>query len=110
MQSNILVSDRGSPQALLSDYGLTSIIFDPFSLTRASINWTAPELLSLEDDRRVPSSTSDIYALAMVVYEVCGLFTVAFVQNGFQISVLGVDRCSAVRKPAETGVGMPSRP
>ena len=69
MQSNILISYHDWPRALLSDYGLTSIIFDPFSLTRESINWTAPELLSV-DGKCGPSFTSDIYALAMVIYEV----------------------------------------
>jgi hypothetical protein len=67
---NILISNHALPRALLSDYGLTSIIFDPFSLTRESINWTAPELLSVDGDRRGPSLTSDIYALAMVMHEV----------------------------------------
>lgn len=69
-QSNILISNHDPPRALLSDFGLTSIIFDPFSLTKASINWTAPELLSADNDRRGPSLTGDIYALAMVMYEV----------------------------------------
>ncbi|KAF9648301.1 kinase-like protein, partial [Thelephora ganbajun] len=68
--SNILISNHPSPRALLSDYGLTSIIFDPFTLTRESINWTAPELLSVDNNGCGPSFTSDIYALAMVIYEV----------------------------------------
>ena len=70
LQSNILISSHTPPRALLSDYGLTSIIFDPFSLTRESINWTAPELLSVDSDKRGPSLASDIYALAMVMHEV----------------------------------------
>jgi len=49
---------------------LNTIIFDPFSLTRASINWTAPELLTPDNPLYQPSVASDIYALAMVVYEV----------------------------------------
>lgn len=49
---------------------MNAIIFDPFSLTRASINWTAPELLTPENTVYQPSVSSDIYALAMVVYEV----------------------------------------
>ncbi|KAF9781255.1 kinase-like domain-containing protein, partial [Thelephora terrestris] len=65
--SNILISNPPSPHALLCDYGLTSIVFDPFSLTRESINWTAPELLTVENDRRGPSLTGDIYAFAMVL-------------------------------------------
>ena len=58
------------PRALLGDFGLNAIIFDPFSLTRASINWTAPELLNPDNTLFQPSVASDIYALAMVIFEV----------------------------------------
>lgn len=68
LQSNILISD--GPKALLGDYGLNTIIFDPFSLNRGSINWTAPELLTPDTTPYQPSIPSDVYALAMVIYEV----------------------------------------
>ena len=64
------MSDSQPPRALLGDFGVNAIIFDPFSLTRASIDWTAPELLTLDNTRYQPSVSSDIYALAMVTYEV----------------------------------------
>lgn len=51
-----------------------SITFDPL----ASVNWTAPELLS--GGGRKPSLTSDVYAFAMVIYEVRHS-TVPVVQN-----------------------------
>jgi len=70
IQSNILVDGGQPPRALLGDFGLNAIIFDPFSLTRASINWTAPELLTPDNTLYQPSIASDIYALAMVIYEV----------------------------------------
>ncbi|KAF9781132.1 kinase-like domain-containing protein [Thelephora terrestris] len=68
--SNILISDSQPPQALLADFGLNTIIFDPFSFTKASINWTAPELLTPDNSTHEPSISSDTYALAMVIYEV----------------------------------------
>ena len=61
---------RSHPRALLGDYGLNTIIFDPFSLSMASINWTAPELLTPDDTSCQPSIQSDTYALGMVIYEV----------------------------------------
>ena len=41
------------------------------------MSWTAPELLSVENDRRGPALTSDIYALAMVIFEVRHSFTLS---------------------------------
>ena len=38
------------------------------------MGWTAPELLSVESDRGGPSFPGDIYALSMVIFEVCNLF------------------------------------
>ena len=49
---------------------MNTIIFDPFSLTKGSINWTAPELLTPDDTLFQPSVPSDVYALAMVIFEV----------------------------------------
>ena len=49
---------------------MKTIIFDEFSLTRMSINWTAPELLTPDDTLYEPSVASDVYAFAMVIYEV----------------------------------------
>ena len=74
------------------------------------MSWTAPELLSVESDRHKPSIPSDFYALGMVIYEVQLARFVVLAQNGSQIPVLGADRCSAIRGPAGTGVGMQSRP
>lgn len=68
--SNILISESQPPRAILADFGLNTIIFDPFSFTRTSINWTAPELLTPDNTLYQPSIPSDIYALAMVIYEV----------------------------------------
>ena len=39
------------------------------------MSWTAPELFSVESDRDGPSPPTDVYALAMVIFEVCDLFT-----------------------------------
>ncbi|KAF9781243.1 kinase-like domain-containing protein [Thelephora terrestris] len=68
--SNILISDSRPPQVLLSDYGLNTIVFDASSFSRASINWTAPELLAPDNATSQPSVSSDIYSLGMVIYEV----------------------------------------
>ena len=43
-------------------------------MTKTSISWTAPELLSVENNRSGPSFPGDIYALSMVIFEVCNLF------------------------------------
>ena len=39
-------------------------------MTGVCINWTAPELLNPDNTLFQPSVASDMYALAMVVYEV----------------------------------------
>jgi len=54
---------------------LNAIWFDPFSLEVASINWTAPELLTPENTHHRPSFSSDIYSLAMVIFQVCISFS-----------------------------------
>ena len=64
------MGDGQSPRALLADFGLNTVISDPFSLVRESTGWTAPELLTPENALYQPSVTSDIYALAMTIYEV----------------------------------------
>ena len=49
---------------------MNSAMPDILSLTRASVNWTAPELLVPDGVLCQPSVASDVYALAMVIYEV----------------------------------------
>ena len=70
LQSNILISDGHPPRALLGDIGLNAIIPDPLSLTRSSVIWTAPELLTPDNTPYRPSVAGDVYAFAMVIYEV----------------------------------------
>ena len=65
-----MISYDKPPRALLGDVGLDSTMSGILSLTRASIDWAAPELLAPDDTLHQPSFASDIYALAMVVYEV----------------------------------------
>ena len=70
LQANVLISSETPPRARLADFGLNVIMFDIFSMSRASVNWTAPEIFSPEAGGFKPTFASDIYALGMLVYEV----------------------------------------
>ena len=77
IKANILIDQTG--RALLADFGLLTIISDPTnglssssSMQGGSVRWMSPELLDpqrfgLEKSR--PTTSSDCYALGMVVYE-----------------------------------------
>jgi serine/threonine protein kinase len=74
-QANILVNDRFD--ACLADFGLASVLYDTgtasdSNLSRGTLRWMAPELLINDDnsDGGRPSAASDMYALAMVLWEV----------------------------------------
>lgn len=65
--------------ACLSDFGLTTVLYNTGTLTatgatRGTLRWMSPELLGnvvdSEDSGR-PTEASDIYAVAMVFWEVC---------------------------------------
>ena len=45
-------------------------MFDVFSMSKASINWTAPEIFVPGERGFKPTFASDIYALGMLIYEV----------------------------------------
>jgi len=45
-------------------------MFDVFSMSKASVNWTAPEIFAPGDTDFKPTFASDTYALGMLVYEV----------------------------------------
>jgi len=49
---------------------MNAIIPDPLSLTRSSVNWTAPEFLTPDGAPYQPSVAGDVYAFGMVIYEV----------------------------------------
>jgi serine/threonine protein kinase len=75
MENNILIDD--TCHARLVDFGLTEVyldagIQDPFS-DGQSLRWKAPEMMNpwgshLSNSR--PSKQGDVYALAMVTWEV----------------------------------------
>jgi serine/threonine protein kinase len=68
-------------RACLADFGLANVIDRTVSVTgtstiRGTIRWMAPELLSSGVDRIPtprPNTSTDIYALAIVFWEVCVL-------------------------------------
>lgn len=70
LQANVLISNETPPRARLADFGLNLIMFDIFSMSKASVNWTAPEIFSPEAGGFKPTFASDIYALGMLMYEV----------------------------------------
>lgn len=70
LQANVLMSNDSPPRARLSDFGLNAIMFDVFSMSKASVNWTAPEIFAPGERDFRPTFASDIYALGMLIYEV----------------------------------------
>ena len=69
-QANVLISNGEPPRARLADFGINVIMFDVFSMSKASINWTAPEIFAPGECDFKPTFASDIYALGMLMYEV----------------------------------------
>ena len=77
LQVNILVSP--SRRACLSDFGLATArdskptvrTYMSTNQTTGTLRWQAPELLGGDDDSRTTFAT-DVYAFAMVCYEVSG--------------------------------------
>ena len=71
-KANILINDH--LEACLVDFGLATVLHGSASLTgslKGTLGWTAPELISSSDPNGgVPTCASDVYALAMVFYEV----------------------------------------
>jgi hypothetical protein len=71
--------------ALLADFGLMNILLDSATHDFSSpvggpARWMSPELLSPEEfglDSSLPTTASDIYALAMVILEVLARFFVS---------------------------------
>jgi serine/threonine protein kinase len=75
----VLINSDG--RACLADFGLAAILIQTSTLTgtggftRGTVRWMAPELLGLVDDDEgqdggKPTYESDVYATAMVIYEV----------------------------------------
>ena len=67
MRSTVEYPDERQPASASPPRGLW---LEHNHITRASINWTTPELLTPDSTLYQPSVASDIYALAMVTYEV----------------------------------------
>lgn len=89
-QKNVLVGEDG--HAVLADFGITSIL-DPDGLVEVSISssmsqdgtarWRAPETFSIEEDEEsLETKASDVYAFAMVTYEVCQLLVMIVSSKG----------------------------
>ena len=82
LQRNILISDDG--RACLADIGLTKVASDlnspatPATPAGATtLRWSPPELVGtgrFESKRGGPTTKSDIYSMAMTIYEVSFLF------------------------------------
>lgn len=76
MQANILVDANGN--ACLTDFGLAKALESSGTLTgtstmRGTLRWMAPELLmndGSDANAGQPTSASDMYATAMVIWEV----------------------------------------
>ena len=76
LQVNILVSP--SSRACLSDFGLATAkdskptvrTYMSTNRTAGTLRWQAPELLLGEDDDSRTTFATDVYAFAMVCYEV----------------------------------------
>jgi len=88
LQDNIVINAQGNP--LLTDFGLSSIAEDLYSVTGSitpgggTLRWSAPELLgsfTAQGGEWVnPTTQSDVYSLAMVIIEVTHQFCTPSVQ------------------------------
>ncbi|KAH0589950.1 hypothetical protein H2248_000136 [Termitomyces sp. 'cryptogamus'] len=74
---NVLVNEDG--RAVLADFGTSSVIdadvlarvSSPSSVSQGTARWRAPETFNFEGDDELPDTTaSDVYAFAMVAYEI----------------------------------------
>jgi serine/threonine protein kinase len=64
-----LVNDDG--QAMLTDFGSTSVVWNPEDISQQIIRWCAPEVLggdAVSGTR--PTYASDVFSFGMVVLEV----------------------------------------
>ncbi|KAG6890511.1 hypothetical protein C0995_007710 [Termitomyces sp. Mi166 len=92
---NVLVSEDG--RAVLADFGTSSIldyntlvgVSPPPSVSQeGTARWRAPETFNFEGDEELPDTTaSDVYAFAMVVYEIFAN-QVPFSQFKIDISIM----------------------
>lgn len=68
---------KNDHHAALADFGLAATLSTKTTMASVrggTVRWMAPELLYPEDygfTHCTPSKESDMYALAMVIYEVC---------------------------------------
>lgn len=75
---------NASGMACLTDFGLSSVLYNTGTLTnmarsRGTLRWMSPELLGNLDqvqDVGQPTEASDIYAVAMVFWEASHFFAV----------------------------------
>ena len=85
------------------------IMFDVFSMSKASVNWTAPEIFAPGDTDFKPTFASDIYALGMLVYEVTCPGCNGVMVPDPSLSPVGAHRTLPVLQTRQSGIGIPSR-
>ena len=92
-KANILINDHR--EACLADFGLAIALQGSATVTttlKGTLRWMAPELLKSSDpDGGVPTCASDVYALAMVFYEVRA--KALYLVTGKEV-IVGAGRCS----------------
>ena len=65
----IFVNDDG--RAMLTDYGSTSVVWNPEDMSQQTIRWCAPEVLGGDKVSGTrPTYASDVFSFGMVVLEV----------------------------------------
>lgn len=108
LQANVLISNHNPPRARLADFGLNAIMFDVFSMTKASVNWTAPEIFDSGGRDFKPTFASDIYALGMLIYEVICSGGDSAHSDGCSFSIGAYWTLSILLQTHESGSGISS--
>ena len=83
-KANILINNQH--QACLTDFGLATVLHNTGTFTASgtaggTFRWMSPELLVSAGDTGMPTAASDIYALAMVFWEVSWLMNGLHLNN-----------------------------
>lgn len=83
-------------------------MFDVFSMSKASVNWTAPEIFAPGDRTFRPTFASDVYGLGMLIYEVTRS-RLRLPSTDPRLPPIGTQWTFPILQARQVRVGLPSR-